>query len=48
MMRSSLDLFSPMYDSHSLPVAVVNCSDPGLSDAAALITLLFGRESKYC
>jgi hypothetical protein len=48
MMRSSLDLFSPLYDSHSLPMAVVNCSDPGLSDAAALITLLFGRESKHC
>jgi hypothetical protein len=48
MMRSSLDLFSPLYDSHSLPVAVVNCSDPGLSDAAALITLLFGCESKDC
>lgn len=48
MMRSSPDFFSPLYDSHSLPEAVVNCSDPGLSDAVALISLLFGRESKYC
>jgi hypothetical protein len=47
-MRSSLDLFSPLYDGHSLPMAIVNCSDSGLSDAAALITLLFGRESKHC